>query len=72
MNMKSQAYAACRITDKKGLSVAVIVIESTESNNLKEVEIQQFLENQLDYLCELIVQLKRYIPQPSKAKTRGF
>ncbi len=72
MNMKSQAYAACRITDKKGLSVAVIVIESTESNNLNEVEIQQFLENQLDYLCELIVQLKRYIPQPSKAKTRGF
>lgn len=68
LKMKSTLFAVLRL-DVKSNPIAVVVVESTNSNKYNENQIKKILEDQKDYLAEMISNLEAYIPKPSNALT---
>jgi hypothetical protein len=68
MKMKSNLFAVLRL-DNQGKPLAVIVVESTDSKKYDEKNIKKILENEQDYLTEMIVSLEKFIHKPSDAKS---
>lgn len=66
IKMKSQQIAAYRIGDKNK-HIGIIVIESLNPNRFEEDELKTILQDQHDYLIQMITTLNRYIATPSKA-----
>ena len=66
LKMKATLIAVMRL-DVKDTPVAVVVVESTYSNKYTENQIKLFLEEQQEYLAEMVVSLESYIPKPSNA-----
>ena len=50
LKMKSKLFAVLRLDNSKGISKAVIVIESTNSNKYKDSQIKKILETLLIYI----------------------
>lgn len=67
LNMKSNLFAVLRL-DVKNTPIAVIVVESVDSTKYTEKQIKKFLEDQQDYLSEMIISLEKFIPKPSNAQ----
>jgi len=65
--MKSNLFAVLRL-DVKNTPIAVIVVESVDSTKYTEKQIKKFLEDQQDYLSEMIISLEKFIPKPSNAQ----
>lgn len=68
LNMKSVQIAAFRIADKHNY-IAIVIVESTEVNRFDGGELRAILDEQHDYLRHMILTLKKYIAEPSKANT---
>ena len=66
LKMKATLLAVMRL-DVKDTPVAVVVVESTYLNKYTENQIKLFLEEQQEYLAEMVVSLESYIPKPSNA-----
>ena len=67
INMKSSMLCVIRL-DVRNKPIAVIVVESINTNKYTEDEIKTTLLTQQEYLAEMIFSLKQYIPKPSTAK----
>lgn len=67
IKMKSKLFAVLRL-DNKSKSIGLIVVEWIDGNKYSEKMIKKILENQQQYLSEMICSLEKYIPKPSNAK----
>lgn len=67
LKMKPTSIAVLRLDINKQPK-AVIVVESTNKNKYTEKQIKTILEEQKDYIIEMIKTLEEYIPKPSNAK----
>jgi hypothetical protein len=71
-NMPSLMYCAMRIEDGSGGQYAVLVVESTKKERFSEAVLKRELMLQNDYLCQLVQILKKHIPLPSNAASKGY
>jgi hypothetical protein len=72
LTMQSRLYAAMRVNASNDAPIAVIVVESLEHDRWSEEFLKSEMEAQRAYICELVVQLRKYIPQLSSALAKGF
>ncbi len=70
INMKSRLFAVMAVTNRSE-SVAVLVLESTDAKRFMETEVKSLLEQQNEFLGQMVRDLDRYIPRPSIAKKGG-
>lgn len=72
LKMPSRLYAAMRINDVEDRPIAVMVVESTEQERWSEDALRAEMQDQVQYLGELVGRLKEYIPIPSNAGSKGL
>lgn len=72
IKMKSELYAVQRIDGKNGRKLAVIVVESTTKNRFEKNNLKKKIEEEMEYVADLIVKLEDHIPSLGNAKRRGF
>ena len=73
IGMQSLLYAVKSIKDKNSqLPIAVIVVESTDSDAFKENLLKKVLDGQEIYLAEIITKLYEHIPTLNQATVRGL
>ncbi|WP_058478883.1 hypothetical protein [Legionella waltersii] len=70
--MKSKLYAVLRIDTINGEPLAVLVVESLNSNRFDENQLKNTLKQEERYLSELIAKLRDHIPNLENAKQKGF
>jgi hypothetical protein len=70
--MPSRLYAVLGINGVSGNPVAVMVVESTDPNRWDEALLKAVMKEQEEYLAELVMRLKEYIPDPSGASEKGL
>ncbi|KTD83094.1 hypothetical protein Lwal_0002 [Legionella waltersii] len=72
IKMKSKLYAVLRIDTINGEPLAVLVVESLNSNRFDENQLKNTLKQEERYLSELIAKLRDHIPNLENAKQKGF
>ncbi len=74
LTMKSSSYAACALSDPKGVNrVAIVVVESTEVGILRKSEVLQELQGKEGKrIYEFLEKMKPEEPDLSNARERGF
>jgi hypothetical protein len=72
LKMPSRLYAVLGINGVSGNPVAVMVVESTDPNRWDEALLKAVMKEQEEYLAELVMRLKEYIPDPSGASEKGL
>lgn len=71
LSMHSRLYAAHRI-ENNGNHLGVIVVEAASNDRFKEAFLKEILNNQNDFLSQIIKELNDYIPRPKTASSRGL
>ncbi|MBL4617751.1 MAG: LapA family protein [Robiginitomaculum sp.] len=72
MKMRSRVYAALRLDDLSGNPLAVMVIESKNSEQFDANQLQTDLESIAVDFSQMISTLRQHIPSPSDATERGL
>jgi len=72
LKMKSRVYAALRLDDFSGNPLAVMVIESMDSDQFDPNQLQADLESVASDFSQMISTLRQHIPSPSDAEARGL
>lgn len=72
LKMMSLVYAVMRFDDNAGTPLAVIVVESLNSNQFDANQLQADLESVADDFAQMIATLRPHIPTPCDAAERGL
>ncbi len=72
MRMQSNVYAALRIDNPMGQSLAVLVIEAIESKHFDEDVLKAELEGAKEDFARMVSVFKEHIPNPLRAQESGL
>ncbi len=73
LNMKSTLYFGWRVLDTKGdKKLAVLIVESTDSNRWTKEQLEEYFEREDRKLSEIVERLAPRLPKISSARKEGF